>query len=1147
MRPAWLALVAARLVVASSPLCAFVSEGEVAVLTCPEGAAIVSVSSATFGTFDEASSCASGLHLLPDCPTTVTAAVDVLCRGLSSCALSCTAGTDPARCTVGARSLAFPGRPCAGQVKHLAVQATCARPEPAPAPAPPSIVPTELLLEFLESPRGVDTLRPHFAWQPPRPVMRATSAQVAFEVTVASSSGDELWSSGRVASAEPLFRHNQALPLRSDTAYSWKVRVWSDDAQEASAFSEPANFSTGLFSQDDWEGTEWIGGGNLLRKEFQVARPLSRATVFVSACQYYELYVDGRRVGRNELDVVWTRFDRNRSYATHELDVALLAPGPHALGLMVGQGFCGESDGKAGPNQRAALLRLALHDAQGHQEIVGTDTTWSAGQGPIVYDSTYYGESFDARLEQPGWSTVGFKPAEGKSWKQAILTYGMVQARKPYMTSQLMPPIQVVREWQPLQVTRLSRTSWSVDFGQEFAGRVRLELSDTLSAGARLTLQHAEVLTHPPFGDYDGSVWMGNLFWANPVDTYTVAAIGANQTYEPRFTYHGFRYVQVSIDESPGTCGEAQEGENLTLYCPSGKVSAVSFASFGSPSGSCAGSLAEGACHAAASQTTLERACLGQASCTLQASNEAFGGDPCLGTAKRLAVRISCGGLAAPLQAPKLTAVNLRSAVREQGTVTLRNQMLQRLSDNAWWTEAAGLMGIPSGCAARGERAGWTGDGAFAAESEMFDFDTAAFFIQYLGQLRDSMCQDGSIPNVVPWTDPRRDGPAPLDPPQCSGSEGDPTWGTVYPTIAWNLWRYYGASGTIEDHWPNLQLYGQMLEQQYSKTGLKTYFCTWGDWNPVIKTQCHVTSAASFLHDLLHLADLAAAVGDNASAQQYHSRFETLKAEYHDAFYDTSKGVYADGTQTAQALPLWLGSTPPELREAVLGKLVDDMLVHGCTGGFVGVRYVFEALAMAGRIDVALRVLQREEYPGFGYEIFNLYEPATALWESWDGDTHRQWLDESSRDHHYQASIRTFLRRFVAGLDMPSGTAAWRTVRARPEAALVPEDLAAQLPGAVAEVRSHRGLVRVAWARVAGGLTLNITVPPGSAGEVHVPKIFGEGTVVEEARRPVWDGHSFVPGVDGIVSAKAELRFVVFETWSGSYSFTATTAAVSIV
>ena len=175
------------------------------------------------------------------------------------------------------------------------------------------------------------------------------------------------------------------------------------------------------------------------------------------------------------------------------------------------------------------------------------------------------------------------------------------------------------------------------------------------------------------------------------------------------------------------------------------------------------------------------------------------------------------------------------------------------------------------------------------------------------------------------------------------------------------------------------------------------------------------------------------------------------------------------------------------------------------------------------------------------------------LWESWTGDTMRQWLDESSRGHHYQASINTFLRRYVAGLDMPEGIGGWSVVKVRPEASLLPPDLADEIPGASASSATHRGLVRAGWHRnsATGAVTVTATIPAGATAELHVPLSFGlHRTRITESGRLVWAaGTSVLPGeagrgLAGIVAAETDNRFAIFScSRSGTYTFVTAQAA----
>jgi alpha-L-rhamnosidase len=261
---------------------------------------------------------------------------------------------------------------------------------------------------------------------------------------------------------------------------------------------------------------------------------------------------------------------------------------------------------------------------------------------------------------------------------------------------------------------------------------------------------------------------------------------------------------------------------------------------------------------------------------------------------------------------------------------------------------------------------GWTGDAAFASESELVDFDTAAFFSQFLVQMQQLQCTDGTVGSCIPNTDPHRDGqPAPLP---CVKAEADPSWGTVYPTIAWGVWKYYGATGVAARNYPSLKLYVDMLETAINASGsLAKIFCTYGDWNPVVHTDCHITAAASYLHDLMHMAEVAAALGETADAAAYSARLAARRAEYHASFYNATTGVYGAGTQVAQAVALWTGvAAGAGVASSVSASLAQDMVSQGLTTGFIGVRYAYEALALNGHIEAALRTLLRTSYPSYG-------------------------------------------------------------------------------------------------------------------------------------------------------------------------------------
>lgn len=237
----------------------------------------------------------------------------------------------------------------------------------------------------------------------------------------------------------------------------------------------------------------------------------------------------------------------------------------------------------------------------------------------------------------------------------------------------------------------------------------------------------------------------------------------------------------------------------------------------------------------------------------------------------------------------------------------------------------------------------------------------------------------------------------------------------------------------------------------------------------------------------------------------------------------------------AQAVAIWLDIVPDPLLPKLVSKLARDVVENGLTVGFVGVRYMFEALAKSNRTQAALECIARPGYPGYHYELYNEYEPATSLWESWNVPFQTCIVCETSRDHHYQASINTFLRRFVTGLDMADGSAGWAALRVRPEAALVPKTM---LSFASVTVLSHRGVIHFAWEHAARGeMTMHLTVPSGSVAEVHVPKNQAIQSVTE-SNELIWTKHGALTNkLKSIRFVNDDGRFLIFSTGSGTYFF----------
>lgn len=449
-----------------------------------------------------------------------------------------------------------------------------------------AMVATGLRCEYAPNPLGVDALQPRLSW-----VLQSSErgqTQTAYQVLVAASEAKlaqnqgDLWDSGRVASSASLHVVYAGKPLTSGQRVFWKVRVWDRDGQ-AGGYSEPAWWEMGLLNPTDWQG-RWIRRDEpeytqpeqfyedrpapLFRKEFSAAGQIRRARLYITGLGYYEASLNGRRVGDHVLDPGWTSYARRVFYSTYDV-TDLLKAGPNAIGVTLGNGWYNPlplmmwggkniRDGLTVGHPRL-IAQLNIEYADGKTQSVVTDPSWKVGNGPIIRNSIYLGEVYDARAEQPGWDKPGYQDS---AWTAAVVEEQPLGA----LRTQFVEPIRVARTIKPVAITEPTADVHIFDLGENFAGWVRLRVSGP--RGTRVTMRFGELLY--PDGKLNvmtsvaGQIKQPGMGGpgAPPVafqsGTYILKGEG-QEVYTPRFAFHGFRYVEVS--GYPGKPGpEAIEG-----------------------------------------------------------------------------------------------------------------------------------------------------------------------------------------------------------------------------------------------------------------------------------------------------------------------------------------------------------------------------------------------------------------------------------------------------------------------------------------------------------------------------------------------------------------------------------------------------------
>ncbi|WP_350277314.1 family 78 glycoside hydrolase catalytic domain [Kribbella sp. HUAS MG21] len=403
-------------------------------------------------------------------------------------------------------------------------------------------MPRSLKTEYAVRPLGVDVVRPRFSWAADAPGYGAT--QTAYQVLVASApelltpERADVWDSGKVESART-FGIEYDGPTAARTRYHWTVRLW-DGSDQAGDWAVPERFETGLLDEG-FGAAQWIGGATdsapLLRRAFTVDGPVRRARLYASGLGYADLRLNGQPVSDAVLDPGFTAYDHTVLYVTHDV-TELLQAGDNVVGAELGRGFFGMTSVNVWrwhdtpwTDDPRLIARLVVEYDGGRVDEVGTDESWRITGGPTLSDSLYLGETYDARRALPGWDTAGF---DDTAWTAA----SVVEAPKGKLVAQAHEPIRVIETVDPVELTEVRPGVWIADFGRTVAGWTRLSV--TAPAGTTITLTHGETIA-------DGNVAAWNVHVDGDRiqrDEYIAAGAGT-ETWEPRFSYKGFRYVQI--------------------------------------------------------------------------------------------------------------------------------------------------------------------------------------------------------------------------------------------------------------------------------------------------------------------------------------------------------------------------------------------------------------------------------------------------------------------------------------------------------------------------------------------------------------------------------------------------------------------------
>lgn len=891
-----------------------------------------------------------------------------------------------------------------------------------------------LRCEYRVDPLGIDTLTPRLSW-----VIESGGRSViqsAYQILVASTPellvkelGD-LWDSGKVVSDRQNQVEYNGQALMSRMRCHWKVRVWiahpdkgGDQKVNISPWSETSLWTMGLLHSLDWQA-QWIGldeplaEGALatprhLRREFTITRPLRHATVYATALGLYELRLNGQRVGKHLLAPEWTNYHKRVQYQTYEV-TGLLRRGVNAFGAILGNGwYCGDWQfwqKKLKPiygTDPYFCLQLEMEFADGERQTIGTDSSWSGTtKGPIRFSGIYEGETYDARLEMPGWDEPDF---DAGAWSPVTVNKPGTDFKVGQLVWQRNEPICIAEELKPVAVTEPKAGIYVVDFGQNIGGWCRLRLN--APGGTQITLMHNEVLNP------DGTVYMDNLHAGHlcqgdrQIDRY-ICRGGCEEVFEPHFTCHGFRYVEIhGFPEKPEIC--------------------------------------------------------------------------------------------------EATGVVIHSSFRKTGEFTCSNPLINRLVENIQWSQRGNMMGIPTDCNQRDERCGYTGDANFFMPAAVYNFDIAAFFNKWLVDVcQDSQMPEGWFADHAPYYGP--------------GSSPNVGWSEAGVICPHSIYREYGDTRIICEHYEAMKRAIEHLSATANSDGTRgPEMVGNGDWlNLGGGASNEVIGTAHYYYVFKIMAEMAEAIGKHHDSTIFQECALRVATAFRNVLVD-AKGLIKDSSQTGYALAFTMGLVPDALKERMTARFVDEIERfngHLATG-FIGTPRLLPGLHLAGRDDLAYKLLLNETYPSWLFQVKN---GATSMWERWDGWHPEKGFADSgmnSFNHYAFGACGAYFFSVIGGISPE--TPGYSKIRIQP---VIQEGL----NWANASYDSIIGRITTSWKVGTDKLELEIGIPANATATVYIPaknasQVTERGKVAVEA--------------EGVKFLRMEDNAAVFAVGSGNYKF----------
>ncbi|MBN2519516.1 MAG: family 78 glycoside hydrolase catalytic domain [Bacteroidales bacterium] len=893
-----------------------------------------------------------------------------------------------------------------------------------------------LQCNYKENPVGI-LPKPQFSWILESEIRN--QSQSAYHMLIADNPNllkkdiGNIWDTKKVITNQSINIIYQGQELLPGKEYYWKVKVWDKNGYE-SGWSEIAKFFTGLFYKENWSEAKWISyedmpdslilvpgvhpwGKNikelakrrpvvpLFRKDFQTNKNIRSAYLFICGLGHYKASINGKRISDDFLSPGWTGYDKTCFYNTYDI-TAYIEKGQNTLGVIVGPGFYNVNNERYRKllityGMPKMICKIKITYSDGTIENIVTDSNWKTSPSPITYSSIYGGESYDAQLEQRGWNMPGF---DDSNWNNALL------AKDPGRTliSETSYPIRVMEKFSPVQIIKLGKDTFLYDFGQNASGIIHLKIRG--QKGQTVKLIPGELL----FDDhYVNQKATGRPYYFE----YTLKGEGI-ETWQPLFTYYGFRYVQVE--------GAVPENEINNTNKPE-IIELIHLHTFNS--------------------------------------------------------------------APRV------------GEFTCSNELFNQVNKLILYAIQSNIQSVVTDCPHR-EKLGWLEQTYLMGGSIHYNFHLYHLYRKLVDDMINSQTPEGLIPNIAPEF-------VLFD----EGFRDSPEWGSAGIILPWLLYEWYGDTSIMKKAWPMMIKYIQYLESKSDNYILYHGLGDWYDLGPerpgfAQLTPIELTATAMFYYDLSLMVKMARILNLPDDLKYMKNLADKVKTAFNNKFFNNIKKVYSTGSQTAMAMPICIGLVNDNDREKVLQNLVDLINANdkALTAGDIGFHFLVDALTAGGESELIYEMNNRDDVPGYGYQIKN---GATSLTESWNAS------EIVSNNHLMLGHLMEWFYKVLGGISQEENSIAYEKIIINPA-------MVGDISYVKTSYQTPYGLIKSEWEKSNNTMIMQVQVPVNTTAKVYIPS---------KSSQAIKENGIRIDEIENIEIIEQQENMIVVKLGSGKYEF----------